>query len=284
MIAATYTQGGAFSVADMPIPGIADDEILLRVGASSICGTDLRIIKNGHRKLQPGQTIALGHEFAGVVAEVGARVSGFPRGTRVAVAPNIGCGQCECCIQGLTNMCPDYTAFGITFDGAHAEYVRIPAAAISKGNVVRLPDEMPFTDAALVEPLSCAVNGSRASQIRMGDTVVVIGTGPIGLMHIMLANLSGACRVIVVDVLPHRLLPAKEVGADLTINSKEEDLRERVMHETAGKGADVVICACSIQSVQEESLGLLAPYRPRLLLRRFACQLGGAAQYQRHPL
>jgi threonine dehydrogenase-like Zn-dependent dehydrogenase len=260
MIAATYTQNEMFRIEDVPVPDIAADELLVKVMASSICGTDMRIIRNGHRKLAPRQKLILGHEFAGIIVKVGKRQTIFHEGQRIGVAPNIGCGQCDMCVRGLPNMCPDYTAFGITFDGALAEYVRIPAAAIAQGSVHPLPDGLLFAHASLVEPLSCVVNGNRAARIEMGDTVLVFGAGPIGLMHLMLARLSGAAKVIVVDVQTHRLIQAAALGASSTVNSAEEDLREHVLSETAGRGANVVITACAVPAVQEQSLGLLAPF------------------------
>jgi L-iditol 2-dehydrogenase len=260
MIAATYTQNGDFRVEDLPIPDIAPNELLVKVMASSVCGTDVRIIRNGHRKLGPGQRLVLGHEFAGIVAKAGLLATQFHEGQRIGVAPNIGCGQCDMCIRGLPNMCPDYTAFGITFDGAHAEYVRIPAKAILQGSVHILPDALSFADASLIEPLSCVVNGNRASRIEIGDTVVIFGAGPIGLMHVMLARLSGAARVLVVDVQPHRLAQATAVGATRVVNSAAESAHERVLEETGERGADVVITACSVAAVQEQAIGLLAPF------------------------
>ena len=142
MIAGRYTQGGQFDVVEVPIPDIADDEVLLRVEASAICGSDLKIIRHGHRKLHGGQTLTLGHEFVGRVEQAGASVDGLAPGTRVGVAPNVGCGTCEMCRRNLGNMCPGYEAFGITFDGAHAEFVRVPAKAIAQGNVVPIPGEV----------------------------------------------------------------------------------------------------------------------------------------------
>jgi threonine dehydrogenase-like Zn-dependent dehydrogenase len=277
MIAATYTQGGGFKVIDVDRPEITDDEILVRVMASSICGTDIRIIKNGHRKLKDGQTVTLGHEFSGVVAASGSHVLGIPVGARVGVAPNIGCGHCDVCIRGMTNMCPKYQAFGITFDGAHSEYLRVPAAAILQGNVTILPDELDFKAASLIEPLSCVVNGIRSCRIGLAETVVVFGAGPIGLMHIMLANISGAGKVIAVDLHSHRLKSAKHVGADIIINTREEDPRERILYETHGQGADVVITAASVALLQEESLELLAPFGR-------VCFFGGLPAHQKVPL
>ncbi len=260
MIAATYTQNVGYRIKDLPVPQIGEDDLLVRVMASSICGTDLRIIRNGHRKLRPGQELVLGHEFAGVVAKTGPRARGFQAGQRVGVAPNVGCGQCDMCVRGLPNMCPDYTAFGITMDGAHTEYVRIPGEAVVQGSVVPLPEGIPFEQAALVEPLSCAVNGNRASRIAPGDAVVVFGAGPIGLMHLMLARLCGAAAIVAVDVQADRLRRAAELGATAVVDATAEDVAGRVMHETSGRGADAVITACSIASVQEQALGLLAPF------------------------
>ena len=170
MIAATYTQGGEFAVRDLAKPKIGEGEILLRVAASSICGTDVRIIRNGHRKLAPGQTIVLGHEFVGVIEAVGERLEGnYKVGQRVGVAPNFGCGHCEMCIRGRANMCADYEAFGISMDGAHAEYVRLPRKAILQGNIVPLPDSIGWVEASLAEPLSCVVNGINNVRIGLGD-------------------------------------------------------------------------------------------------------------------
>ena len=259
MIAATYTQGGGFHVEDVPVPEIGDDELLIEVKAASICGTDLRIVRNGHRKLRDGQRIVLGHEFAGVVAKVGRGAGDFQEGHRVGVAPNMGCGQCGMCARGLPNMCPDYAAFGITLDGAHARYVRVPRAAVAQGSVLPLPESMPFQQACLIEPFSCVVNASRAVRMEPGEVALVFGAGPIGLMHVMLATLCGASQVICADVQPARLNVAAELGATSVVNPTEEDVREHVMAATGGRGADVVITACSVAAVQEQAIGLLAP-------------------------
>lgn len=260
MLAATYTQGQGFRVEDVPEPQIAEDELLVEVMASSICGTDLRIIHSGHRKLRPGQRIVLGHEFAGVVAKAGARLADSYRpGDRVGIAPNMGCGRCDMCARALPNMCPDYTAFGITMDGAHARFVRVPNAAVVQGSVVPLPEGLSFAEASLVEPLSCVVNGNRAARMEPGDVAVIFGAGPIGLLHLLLARHAGASMVIVADLQPHRLARAKELGADV-VCSGGDDARMRIMEETGGRGADVVITACSVAAVQEQAVALLAPF------------------------
>lgn len=260
MLAATYMQGGRFEVQDVPDPAIAEDEVLLRVTAAAICGTDIKITRHGHRKLRDGQRVILGHEFVGVIAEVGRNVSGYEVGQRVGVAPDAGCGICEACLRGQTNYCPDYTAFGIDMDGAHAPLVRIPAKFIQQGNVVPLPAGIHDRAAALLEPLSCVVSGVKVSRIEPGDTVVIYGAGPIGLMHVMLCRIFGTARIIVVDPAAERLPTAAEMGADVTIDPAKDNVADEVMSVTDGYGADVVITACPSAAAQEEGVSLLAPF------------------------
>ncbi|MBW2057297.1 MAG: zinc-dependent dehydrogenase [Deltaproteobacteria bacterium] len=260
MLAATYTQGGKLRLEDIPVPEIGEDEILVRVRASSICGTDLRILRHGHHKLKPGQKIVLGHEFSGTIEAVGKRVKNYHVGERVGVAPNIGCGHCDQCIKGRANMCPDYSAFGINLDGSHAEFVKIPGPAVSQGNVMVLPDGVPFEQAALNEPLSCVINGVTACRIALGDAVLILGAGPIGLLHLMLVRLTGAGVVMVSDLIDEKLGKARQLGADHVMNPQVRDLKEAVLDLTRGQGADVIITACPVHSVQEESVELAARF------------------------
>lgn len=260
MLAATYTQGHGFQIADIPRPRIGADELLVRVRAAAICGTDVKTVRNGGRRLKPGQRIVLGHEFAGTVEEVGSAVVGFAVGDRIGAAPNFGCGRCEACLRGMSNLCPDYSAFGIDTDGAHAACVRIPAAAVRQGNVVQLPADLAWEEAALAEPLSCVLNGQRVVHLAAGETVVVYGVGPMGLLHVLLARACGAGRVIAVDTNPARLAKACELGADTGIHGATESVPERVKAVSAGRGADVVILAASVAALVPEALTLLAPF------------------------
>ena len=260
MIAAKYKPGVGLVVGDAPIPSIEEDELLVRVEATSICGTDLKILSCGHRKLRPGQSIILGHEFAGTIERAGSRVSGLPAGTRVGIAPNMGCGLCPMCGRGLMNMCPDYTAFGIDRDGSHAEFVRIPAAAIAQGNVIALGQEVSMTEAALAEPLSCVVNGMRAAQLQVGDRVLVYGAGPMGLLHLMLALVSGASCVYVIDLNDARLERARDLGATAVLNAGRGEAPDWIRSLTGGRGVDVAVVAAPVSSLQQEALQLLAPF------------------------
>ena len=246
-------------IGEAPVPLIGAKEILVRVDATSICGTDIKIVRRGHRKLKEGQTIILGHEFVGTIEQAGSRVENYAVGTRVGLAPNIGCGYCEMCDRGLMNMCPDYSAFGIDRDGSHTEYVRIPALAIAQGNVVPLSKDLSPTEAALAEPLSCAINGIRVSRLRQGDVVLIYGAGPMGLLNLMLALISGASQVFAVDPNNARLGKAKSLGASKTHNPSDGPVRDWVMDETLGRGVDVVIAAAPAAQIQEEAIQVLAP-------------------------
>jgi L-iditol 2-dehydrogenase len=260
MIAAKFTQGGGMEIGEAPEPTIGPEEILVRIDATSICGTDIKIIHRGHRKLAEGRTIILGHEFAGTIAKAGLQVKDYVEGQRVGVAPNIGCGCCEPCGAGQTNVCPDYSAFGIDRDGSHTEFIRIPGAAIAQGNVIPLSNGVSPAEAALAEPLSCAVNGGRVSRIGPGDTVLIYGAGPMGLLNLMVALISGAARVFVVDPNVSRLQRAKALGASQTFDCSDGEVRAWITEQTGGRGVDVVIAAAPVSQIQSEGVQVLAPF------------------------
>lgn len=265
LIAAQYTQGasaaeGRFAVRDVPVPTIAADEMLLRIDAASICGTDVKIIQHGHRKLTPGQTITLGHEFVGIIEKRGPRVPGFREGQRVGIAPNMGLPGSEMVARGMANMDPGYTAFGITQDGAHTEYLRITPLAIEQGNVMAIPDGVSSLHATLAEPLSCCVNAMRTARVERGDRVVVIGAGPMGLLNMMLAKANGAAEVIAVDLNDARLAKALALGATLAVNTTKIPLKTWIAEHTRGRGVDVVINAVPVAALQQDLLEILAPF------------------------
>lgn len=173
-------------VEEVPVPTIADNEVLVKVDACSICGTDVRTYKFGHTRIK-GRRIT-GHEFAGVIAKVGSQVQGLAEGDEVMVVPGINCGTCEFCRAGLENLCQHRTIIGFDYDGAFAEYVRIPAQAVAMGNVKKLPKNVPFKAGALVEPFTAVYNGQTLLNIKPGDRVAIIGAGPIGVMHLLQAR------------------------------------------------------------------------------------------------
>ncbi len=258
MLAAVYHGPDALRVEERPLPLIGGDEVLLKVLYAGICGTDLRIVHGGHRLYPPGTVRVPGHEVVGEIAEVGAQVRGLKPGQRVIVAPNWGCGHCRQCVSGSNNRCANYGAVGITEDGAFAEYMRIPAAAILQGNLIPLDPAADLALATLVEPLACVLRGQAALAIKPDDVVLIVGAGPIGILHVLLARLQGARRVIVSELHTERLARARTAGADRAINSHEEDLSAVIMDETHGEGADVIITAAASHAAQEMAVQLAA--------------------------
>lgn len=236
---------------NIPKPVIKEDEMLVRVRAASICGTDVRMWKNGASNVSCEHPLTLGHEFAGEIAEMGTAVKGYQVGMRVAVAPNMGCGHCDMCVSGNTHLCREMSAFGVTIDGAMAEYVKIPANAIIQGNVSVLGKEISYQEAALVEPLSCVYNGQKLLGIRPGDDVLVVGLGPIGVMHIMTAKLFGAGRIFVNDLSEERIKQAAALIPDvLPVYGDVMD----GLKKYGCSGVDVCIIAAPAPGAQAASL------------------------------
>lgn len=258
MQAAVYHGPNDLRIEGRARPVIEPDEALLKVVSAGICGTDLRILHGAHRLYPEGTVRIPGHEVVGDIVEVGADVKGLEVGQLVLVAPNMGCGHCRQCISGNNNRCPNYSAIGITMDGAFAEFMRIPAAAIRQGNLIALDRSTDPAAAALIEPFACVLRGQNAVNLHLGDVVLVIGAGPIGVMHIMLAKLRGATKVIVSEFMDTRLRQALEAGADVAVNPNKDDLAAVVLEETGGEGADVIIVAAPAHAAQESALQLAA--------------------------
>ncbi len=238
-------------LADVPVPEIGDNEALLKVRAASICGTDVRMFQNGYKNVSEESPLILGHEFAGDIVQVGKNVTSLEVGQKVAVAPNIGCGTCDLCVSGQTHLCNVYDAFGITIDGGFAEYVRIPENAIRQGNIAPLDASISYAEAAMVEPLSCVYNGQELIGVRPGDDVLIIGMGPIGIMHIMVAKLLGAGKIFVNDLSESRMAKAKELFSDIyTISG---DIKEGLAKYNQA-GVDLCIIAAPAADAQAQSV------------------------------
>jgi len=242
---------------EIPIPEPTPDEILIRVEVCAVCGTDVKVYYHGHKLIEPPRVI--GHEIAGVIEKIGERVEGYNVGDRVIVVTTIGCGRCELCQRAFYNICPEVKAIGYNFNGGYAQYMVVPEGAVRQGNVLKIPDELSFEEAALVEPLSCCINGQHFLNIQPGDSIVIYGAGPIGCMHAELARNHGAYPIIIVDIAEHRLQMAKDFSIDYFINGSKEDVAERVLELTGGWGADVVIVAAPAGSAQEEALKIAKP-------------------------
>jgi L-iditol 2-dehydrogenase len=258
MLAAVYHAPQDIRVEEVRVPQIFPDEILLRVAAASICGTDLHIFHGAHRKYPSGTIRIPGHEVVGTIAAVGSAIEGYQSGAKVFVAPNMGCGRCGQCVIGRNNLCLDYQAVGVTIDGGFAEYMRIPAAAVRQGNVIPVRADVDPAAAALIEPFACVLRGQNAVDIRPGDTVLIFGAGPIGVMHIKLALARGASQVIVIELSADRVEQAKSMGAHLVINSAQQDIFTGIDQATGGQGVDIVIVAAPAHAAQEAALQLAA--------------------------
>jgi len=258
MLAAVYHGPEDIRVEERPCPEIGPDEALIKVLNANICGIDLCIYKGGHRHYPPGAVRIPGHEVVGDIAALGRDVAGYAIGQRVFVAPNMGNGRHRATISGNNNMDPDFQAIGINLDGAFAEYLRVPALAIQQGNLMPIDESVDPAVAALIEPLACVLRGQNAVNVHAGDVVLVMGAGPIGILHVKLAQLRGALRVIVSEPAAGRRVQALALGADRTIDPIHEDLREVVLAESNGRGADVIIVAAPAKTAQEAALDLTA--------------------------
>jgi L-iditol 2-dehydrogenase len=245
-----------FRTVEVPEPESGSADMVLQTGAALICGTDIRIYSNGLPHITPDHPVTLGHEISGTIVRVGAAFADrYQEGMRVAVAPNYGCGVCDRCVSGNTQLCPNYTAIGIHSDGGFAEFVRIPEQAVRQGNVVPLPDSVSFTEAAMVEPLSAVYNGFERSHREPGERVLIFGAGPIGVMHAKLYRAAGAGMIIMNDINEERLKQAKQVEPSITTCVGEE-AREVVNELTGGEGVDISVTAAPAPAAQQLAVEL----------------------------
>ncbi|HOL67536.1 MAG TPA: zinc-dependent dehydrogenase [bacterium] len=246
-------------IQEWPQPHCGPKEVLVKVSYCAICGTDLRIFYHGHKKVNPPAII--GHEITGVIEKVGESVSqsDFRAGDPVTVVTSVGCGHCRLCQRGWYNLCPDTRAIGYFWPGGFAEYLLVPEEAVAQQAIIRLPEKLSLLDGTLVEPLSCVINGQSYLNIRDGETVVIFGGGPVGLMHACLAKAEGASQVLVVDPDFERLERfGKKFEGLILLDPKKVKVKEEVARLTAGAGADVVITACPVKQAQLDGLEILA--------------------------
>ncbi|MCM2297058.1 zinc-dependent dehydrogenase [Rhodoferax sp.] len=256
MKAAVLRAPNVLEVGDIATPEAGPGELILSIRAATVCGTDLRILSGKKTKGIRFPSI-IGHEFAGVVVQTGDGVTGFATGDRVCMDPVVPCRACAYCKAGLENVCQNRQAMGYEFDGAFAQYIRIPAIALQAGNVFKMPAGMSFEAAALSEPLACCINGQKNAQVGLGDSVVILGAGPIGLMHAALAKAAGARQVIISEPNAARRQAALERGVNHACDPTKENLLDFVKQKTEGLGADVVILAIGVPALANEALNLV---------------------------
>ena len=237
MLAAVFEGEGKLNLKEVPIPEIKKlDDVLLQVEAASICGTDIHILEvpPGH---PANKGVILGHEYTGKILEIGDGVKDFKKGDRVVIDPNITCGSCIYCKIGLSNMCERMTTLGIFINGGFTEYNVAPAKALHK-----ISPDVPPELAVFAEPLSCVINATQKLKVQPGESVVVLGAGPIGLLFTQMFKASGAGKIIVSEVSEYRSKYAKQSGATTVVNPLKENLEKVVKKETV-IGADIVVDA-----------------------------------------
>ncbi|HBC26112.1 MAG TPA: galactitol-1-phosphate 5-dehydrogenase [Ruminococcaceae bacterium] len=237
---------GDLRVEQVGIPAVQDDEVLVKVKAVGVCGSDIpRVNRYGAHISQ----ITIGHEFGGEIVELGSEVKNFRQEDHVTVAPLIPCYQCEWCKMGEYSLCEDYSYYGSRCDGAMAQYI-----AVKEKNLLKVSGSASFEDIATVDPCANAMHGLIRGNFKKGETICVCGAGPIGLYVIQCARIMGAKKIIAVDILDQKLEVAEKCGADVTVNSANADVAESVKEATDGRGADMVIDLTGVPAVQNTAV------------------------------
>jgi L-iditol 2-dehydrogenase len=257
MKGAVFYAPGDVRLEEVAEPKPGHDEVLLRIRNCSTCGTDVKIFNNGHPNMDPPQV--MGHEIAGEVVEVGGNVNGWAAGDRVQVIAAVPCGRCDECLRGRMTVCPNQTSMGYQYPGGFAEYMVVPKAVLDVDGLNGIPDNLSYAEASVAEPLACVLNGQELARVGDGDDVIVVGSGPIGCLHVRLARSRGARRVFLADLNRDRLDQAADmVKPDATICSGEDDIISSVFDLTDGRGVDVAITAAAAGITQEQALQYVA--------------------------
>lgn len=255
MKAVVLRGANVFSTEEIDKPKIGENDMLLKMQKAAICGTDTRIFAGTKTKGIRYPSV-VGHEMCGDICEIGKNVTGFQVGDKVSIANVIPCGSCPACLAGRENACMNRKAIGYEFDGGFEEYVLLPEVLIKSGNVIKLPGHVSYTAGALIEPLACCIRGLKNAGTGFNDVVLIVGAGPIGLMHMQLSKIVGAKTVIVSEPNEMRRKTALELGADIAVDSMKEDLEKIVMDATGGMGADVIIMAIGVPALVNSTLKL----------------------------
>ncbi len=257
MKALVLRKANDFSVEEVPVPEIKDGELLLKVDSCAICGTDGRILE-GKKTKGVRYPSTIGHEFSGTIVESRNEDPSFAVGDRVGVAPVIPCFRCHSCMTGNENACLNRTAMGYEFEGGFAEYVKIPETLVKAGNLFHIPDQLSMQQAALVEPLACCINGQRKAGVAFGKTVLILGAGPIGLLHVKLSAAAGASLIIVNEPNDYRREKAAEFGAHYAVSLDTAELDSLIREKTGGIGIDCAIMAIGIPSLVNPVMKMVA--------------------------
>lgn len=266
---------GDYGVYDVEKPTCPEGGMLVKILAVGLCGGDLRTIRMGHHRVK--LPFIVGHEVSGEVVELGKGYEGrWKTGDRLAIAPLVYCGTCNFCHDGIFELCNHYKELAQHWQGGFAEFMAIPQEAVLRGTIQEIPEGVSPVHATIVEPLSSVVNAQEKGNVGLGDTVVIIGAGPIGTFHLELARARGAKSVVVADIDENRLELAKSYSPDYLVNSTKENLVEKVREITGGYGADVVITANPVPETQVQAVEM-AKKGGRVLL------FGGLPKHKSSP-
>lgn len=254
MKAAVMDRPGSIKIKELPVPEIGANEVLVKIMAVGVCGSDVHYYENGRiGRFVVEQPIILGHECAGIIAAAGELVTKVAIGDRVAIEPGVTCGHCDACKAGRYNLCPDVQFLATPpVDGAFVQYL-----AIRQDMVFKIPDQLSFEEAALNEPFSVGIHAAKRTRLQAGETVAIMGMGPVGLMAVAAAKSFGASRIIVTDLEDVRLEAALRLGATTAINVKQENALEVIKQLTGGAGVDVAWETAGSPQALQAALGSL---------------------------
>lgn len=247
MLQAKLVDSEKIKLENVPIPDLEKEEVLIKIKTCGICGSDIHTYKGKHPFVHP--PIVMGHEFSGIISRLGSKVSNLKKGDRVTVEPNIVCGNCYNCLNGRYNICYNLKVIGcVGHNGAFAEYIAVP-----EDKVFKLPDEVSFEDAALVEPTAVAIHAVRKSEQKIGDKILILGAGTIGLLVLQVAKLAGV-EVVITDLRDYRLKKAKEFGADKVLNPINEDIFSYIKNNYGSDGIDLIYDCVAIEETCSQSI------------------------------
>lgn len=254
MKACVFHGPGRVATEERPVPSLGPGDILLRVAAAGICHSDIRVFR-GEKKARLG--VIPGHETAGVIADMGQEVDGFKVGDPVVICPILACGKCFFCQRGFRNRCLSRVTLGYEEDGGLAEYMLVPSRLIELGHVLPVPAGLPLELASLTEPAACVLNSLEICRLQPGGSLLVVGAGPMGLLHLIMARALGIAKVLVSDLSQERLAFARRLGADAALDPRQDDLHGQVMEATGGLGVDAAVVAVGKADAVASTLGLV---------------------------
>ncbi len=239
-------------IEEIPIPKVEAGEALVKIKAATTCGTDLKIFHRGYVEKVIKLPTVFGHEWAGEVVETGEGAEWPRKGMRIRAGNSAPCLRCRMCQKGKYNLCENM----IWLWGAYAEYIKVPARMVLV-NMQEIPNHVSYEEAAITEPLACVLHGVEEARVKLGDTVVIIGAGPIGLLHLLTVKAVGAEKTMIIDLVDERLEFAEKLGADETVNAGKTNVGEAIRQLTDGYGADVVIEAIGLPATWEQAFKLV---------------------------